>query len=128
MPATYRFRITDGHSIAFELTAANERQLQVRLIEALHEFRQAKGMRREFVKFHAWDGEWWVDVRSKSRRVIKLCERMLYEQPGYIAEGAFRTAWSANRMTQGMRELKEFLVTGNSKPPRLEIVGKWDEQ
>ena len=102
--------------------ASTHRELQIELIKALAKYRQA-GKTGPGAELQVWNGEAWVMAITQNLIYPTVTEDVLYRNPRFVTDAAFRTAWGATQMNEGMAALKDFLSSGNPHPPRrLRIV------
>lgn len=124
----YRFRITDGATHAEEFSADSFPRFRREIVDAFQRFRSQRPDTAP-LRLHAWDGEWWVDVRTRRMRPVSLTERAVFADAGRIWDDAARTAWGALRIDASMTALRAFVTTSPSERRRqFKIVGRCHEQ
>jgi len=109
--ALHRFRVTDMASHGVEFEASSMASFVHEAANALDTFHHDKGLTKErWLALHAWDGEWWVDVRLKiTRRVVQIKKDMLWREAAFLWESAKNTSNSANHMVKHTSGLTQFL-------------------
>lgn len=136
---THRFRVTNGATYAVEFSANSMATFISNASHAIERFNAErpapphgkKGSPPRWLDLHCWDGEEWAVVRcQKSRRLISINQKMLWESGRWVWESASMSSNQSNHMVKSIGGLVKFLrASAEERRENFQIIkgGKHDQ-
>lgn len=114
----HRFRVTNGATYAVEFSANSMATFISNASHAIERFNAERpappygkrGNPPRWLELHCWDGEEWAVVRcQKSRRLISINQKMLWESGEWVWQSASMSSNQSNHMVKHISGLVTFL-------------------